>query len=309
MPALYVERSTEIRKSVAEVVSFLSDLRSWPSWSPWLILEPDCEVTFQGSPGTTGASYRWSGVIIGEGCMTLQEISATSLVISLEFIRPVHSHAHSEFHIKPSGSGSLVTWTLRANLPIFMIFMKSMIEQYLGKDFQRGLKMLKSQMETGSIASHMTLIGTREQASVTYLALSGDVPAAELSSLIPAQIARLGAYTREHDIIVSGRPFTLFEEMDTETGVSQVRICVPIVEPVVVSEPFLCDELPAGPTMVVTHTGAYRFMGNAWALGQLSARHFKVKLKHSPVGFEHYISDPEITPTQDLVTELVLFAR
>ncbi|EAR10377.1 SRPBCC family protein [Reinekea blandensis] len=309
MPAYNVERSIEIERPAQEVIDYLSDFRHWPIWSPWLIMEPDCEVTYQGTPGEVGAGYHWSGKLVGEGRMTLASRSDSELRIPLEFIRPFRSNAQADFHILPLNGRTQVTWTLSAKLPFFLFFLKATMEQSLGMDYERGLRMLKSQLETGSIPSQMTLIGRRSQPSMVYLALRGEAPAAELSSLIPAQFEQLHEYCQQHDIQVTGAPFTLYEYMDMKTSVNSVRNAFPIAERVAVTEPFICSELDACETYVVSHRGAYPFVGNAWAMAFFAARHFKVKLAKQPVGFEHYLSDPQTVPAEQLETEIVLIAR
>lgn len=309
MPAYHVERTIDIRKEPQEIIEFLSDFTNWPGWSPWLVMEPDCIVTYQGTQGQIGAGYHWSGQLVGEGRMSLASRTDSALNIELEFIRPFRSKAQADFRVVPSKSGSRVTWMLDAKLPFFMFFLKATLEQGLGMDYERGLKMLKSQLETGTIPSQLELVGRRAQPGMTYLALSGEVSIAELSSLIPAQFRQLEAYCREHDIEVIGPPFTLYYDMDMKTSINSVRNGFPIRKPVSVTEPFICDELDECETYVVRHQGAYPFIGNAWAFAMFAARHYKIKLSKSPVGFEWYIGDPETEPTETLATEIILFTR
>ena len=73
MPAYQVKRTIDIEKPAAEILDFLSDFKSWPSWSPWLIMEPECNVTYHGTQGEVGAGYHWVGNMVGEGKMTLRE--------------------------------------------------------------------------------------------------------------------------------------------------------------------------------------------------------------------------------------------
>lgn len=73
MPAYNVTRTKLIAKTLPEVLDFISDFQTWPSWSPWLIMEPECSVRYHGTQGDVGAGYHWLGELVGEGRMTLQE--------------------------------------------------------------------------------------------------------------------------------------------------------------------------------------------------------------------------------------------
>lgn len=46
MLSYQVSRSIEINKNQSEIIGYLKNFKHWPSWSPWIILEPSCELTF-----------------------------------------------------------------------------------------------------------------------------------------------------------------------------------------------------------------------------------------------------------------------
>lgn len=309
MPAYHVKRTITVEKSADDILNFLSDFRSWPTWSPWLIMEPDCDVQYHGTQGQKGAGYHWIGDMVGEGKMTLREKTAESLDVALEFIKPFKSLATATFVVKPQGNSSEVTWLLDAKLPFFLFFLKNMLQQSLGMDYERGLKMLKSLLETGEVPSELRLIGKKQKPAQHYIALEGQATIPELATLIPSDYEKLWHYAQENNIEPSGAPFTLYYEMDMATTMNQVRNCFPVASPVDVKAPFICDRIEAGNAYVVEHKGAYPFIGNAWSFAMFAARHFKVKLKKKPVGYEHYISDPKEVAEKDLITEIVLFAK
>ena len=309
MPAYRVERSIQIQKQPGELIDYLSDFQTWPKWSPWLIMEPDCKVTYHGTQGQIGAGYHWEGVMVGEGKMTLLEKTDKFLLVDLEFIKPFKSLAKAGFSVTPSENGSLVTWTLDAKLPWFLFFMKSMMESQLGMDYDRGLKMLKSLIETGDILSQLDLVGSKEEELTHYVALEGTANIEELSKMIPDHYGKLHQYFIEKSIAGAGVPFTLYYDMDMKTSVCHVRNAFPVSEPVEVKPPFICDSIPKSDTYQVKHTGEYKFVGNAWAFAFFAARHNKVKVKKSPVGFERYPNDPAETQPKDLISEVVLFKK
>ena len=49
MPAIHISKSIEIAATPDVVFQSLLDFKQWRSWSPWLIAEPTCPVTY----GTT----------------------------------------------------------------------------------------------------------------------------------------------------------------------------------------------------------------------------------------------------------------
>jgi effector-binding domain-containing protein len=183
------------------------------------------------------------------------------------------------------------------------------MEQSLGMDYERGLKMLKSLIETGAIHSQLELVGKREQPAMHYVGIDQQAKIAQLGEVIPNDFQKISNMLSEAGIEPSGAPFTLYYSMDMDTGINTLRNCIPVTSKVDVAQPFVCDVIEPSNTYVVKHTGAYPFVGNAWAFAMFAARHHKVKLKKKPVGYEYYTSDPVTTAPQDLITEIVLFAK
>lgn len=145
---LTVERSILIDKPASSVFGMVSDFNSWASWSPWLSQEPECPVTIEGNPGTPGHKQFWDGKKIGSGRMELVKVTPDQLLAyDLYFIKPWKSQAKASFTFEPVGNATKVTWSLDSSLPIFLFFMKKKMTAMIGSDYERGLGMLKEQLE------------------------------------------------------------------------------------------------------------------------------------------------------------------
>ncbi len=309
MPAYHVERTILIEKPITEVNRYIANFGNWQHWSPWLIMEPSATVTLHGNQNDVGAGYHWVGKLIGEGKMTLQRLTETDLDIALEFIKPFKSHAMANFRLQADGDSTRVTWLLDASLPWFMFFLKNMLQTSLGMDYDRGLAMLKSVLETGDVPSQLELIGKENQAGRYYVGIARQAKTAELPTIIPQDFQTIADWLNSNNVESAGPPFTLYYDMDIHTTVNTLHNGIPVDSPVDVAAPLVCEQLPASPVYKIKHTGDYEFMANAWAYAMFCARNYKVKLKKKPVGYENYVSDPTTTDAKDLVTEVVLFTK
>ncbi len=63
MPKVSVRKSIVIKASLKTVYESVRDFKQWPIWSPWLITEPECKVTY----GDEGRQYAWEGDVVGQG--------------------------------------------------------------------------------------------------------------------------------------------------------------------------------------------------------------------------------------------------
>ena len=68
-----VSRSATVNAPPAAVFTQVNDFRKWEAWSPWLKMDPNTKVTFDGPAEGKGAKYAWVSEKTGEGNMTIAE--------------------------------------------------------------------------------------------------------------------------------------------------------------------------------------------------------------------------------------------
>ena len=78
MPRFSVSRTILIQAPLQTVHATVRDFKQWPVWSPWLIAEPDCRVTY----ADDGKSYTWDGRITGSGEMEVVNENAPNAIQS-----------------------------------------------------------------------------------------------------------------------------------------------------------------------------------------------------------------------------------
>ena len=152
-PSQYrVERSTTIAAPAAVVFPQINDLHKAAVWSPWLKIDPNVKVAYEGAAAGVGAVSTWAGNSeIGEGRQTIVESKADALVrIKLEFIKPMVGVATTDFTLTSEGGKIRVTWSMYGDNnfigKIFCLFMNQ--DKMIGTPFEKGLADLKALTET-----------------------------------------------------------------------------------------------------------------------------------------------------------------
>ncbi len=311
MLSYQVYKTIHIAQPAQDILSFLADFKNWPSWSPWLIQEPDCPLTYSGEQGHVGCGYDWNGTMVGAGGMTLKAIESNRLVMALNFLKPFKSSAEVTFEVSPNETGCNVTWTMASKVPWFLFFLKGMFKNWIGMDYQRGLLMLKSQLETGAVHSRVEILGQQPWPDTHYIGFNGRAALPELGPVMQNHYERLNAYLAEHGIQAAGAPFAVYHRMDMKTTVSEFTSCVPVADHSLPLGPadMVRGRLPACNSFVIRHTGEYPYLGNAWATAMSASRFYKAKVKRVPMGIERYENDPLETPARDLITDVVLLGK
>lgn len=306
MPTYHVERTIHIEKPIKEVRDSLKNFKEWPKWSPWIIMEPDATLTYSDRQGQVGASYGWSGVLIGAGGMELMDVHDDELKMQLHFVKPFKSQADVGFKLVEDDTGTKVTWYMDGNLPLFMFWMKNKMQAYIGMDYMRGLLMLKEYLETGSVASYVHIEGVMPVTQTDYIAIPTECSIDDLGSSMQENWQSLYRFIEENKLSMEGVPFSIYHTFDIVKHESKYYSCIPITTDILLEDGWVRGTLKSEETLKTMHKGRYLHLGNAWMTAMNFTRMKKMRTKKSPVGYEFYLNNPYDTPEEELVTEIYM---
>lgn len=292
MPAFTVSKSVLIDAPKARVFAYVRDFKAWPVWSPWLRSEPACEVVQHGDD-----AYSWDGNIVGAGKMAVTGESGTDRIdYQLNFFKPWKSQAGVAFEFRETDGGTEVEWRMESKLPLFMFWMKDTLVGMIGNDYQRGLHMLKHQLEQGHIPSKLAFLGTQPFAGFDYMGVRDTCAFEEIGESMGGSVGQLTDWMGKHGVQAAGERFSIYHKWDLKRGLAEYTVGFPVDSvPGSLPRTMVGGHLPAGPTYVVQHTGAYSFLGNAWSGGMshAQAKVFKQNKKRAPFEVDvHDAGDP-----------------
>lgn len=150
-----VSRSLTMAAPASAVFAQVNDFHKWDAWSPWIKLDPNAKVGFEGPEAGEGAKFFWSGNSeVGEGSMTLVESKPDELVrIRLDFVKPFAGTADAEFTFEPVTSNETkVTWSMsgKNNFIAKAIGLVIDCDKMIGDNFETGLASMKAIVEKSS---------------------------------------------------------------------------------------------------------------------------------------------------------------
>jgi DNA gyrase inhibitor GyrI len=302
MPAIRINKTQVIDKPVDEVYASVRDFKQWPAWSPWLIMEPDCALSY----ADDGTSYNWDGKVIGTGQMQIvAEDAPQSIDYQLSFIKPWKSEAKVRFAFAQKDGGTEVSWSMDSKLPFFMFMMTRMMTAFVGMDYERGLSMLKDYLETGSVPSKLDFIGREKFDGFAYVGIETHCAMADIGPAMESDMQRLGAWREESGTEPAGPPFSIYKKWDMVKNQTTYVMGVPVSAPASdLPSGLTGGSLAAGEVFKIKHTGPYRHLGNAWSAGYAYARAKVFAEDKKGPHFEIYEGDPTETPENELDTVL-----
>jgi effector-binding domain-containing protein len=311
MPKYQITESIHIDASPQRVFEAVADYRTWTTWSPWLICEPEAKVTVSPDPSSVGSTYAWLGDLTGQGQMIHQKLEPyRAIEDELTFLKPFKSVCRIGFRIDPEFGGSKLTWTMNGSLPWFLFFMVSSMKTILSMDFRRGLLMLKDLLEKGSIPSQSTVHGV---VTIPQIRMAGIADTALIHEIGPAmnqaiqtaksEFARAGLSTSKPPVSVYTRFAIAKQTFDFIAGYE-----IGEGDRIDPNGPLKVWSTPSNKAFRIEHVGSYHHLGNPWAIANGICRHKKLKQRKEGT-FEIYRNWPGEVPESELVTDIYLPLR
>jgi hypothetical protein len=291
----HIERSVEIDAPKALVYEQIRFFKNFNEWSPWLKLDPDVKVTYEGTDGEAGASYSWSGnENVGKGKEILKGLSADRIDLELQFVEPFESTIPSFFNITGDTLKTRVSWGFdpRLPFPVNVWAMFTDIDKAMGTDYERGLAFLKRRCE--SIA-HKKYNGyeiiEEEIPAANYFCTKGTVKFDSIQSFFGPGMMRVMEMAAEGKLTVTGPPAGIYWSSDRSAGVSEMAAGIPVKEETVKApKEFSLFRAPGGKALVVSFYGAYDSIHQAHAA--IEKYRAAYNLRQSTLVIESYMTDP-----------------
>ena len=146
-----ISRSLAVAASPQKVFDQVNDFHNWQAWSPWVKLDPNAKIKFEGPDAGLGAVFKWSGnQQVGEGSNTITESRPGELIkIKLDFLKPFQATNTAEFTFVPEGQTTIVTWSMygKNNFVGKAMSLLMNCDKMVGGQFEKGLASLKAVVE------------------------------------------------------------------------------------------------------------------------------------------------------------------
>lgn len=307
MPKTYVEKSIAINASPEKIKRVIGDFNHWQSWSPWLILEPECMVTVSDD----AKMQEWDGKRIGAGNMKISNEGDSVINYDLTFLKPWKSKATTDFILEPINETSTkLTWTMNGSLPFFMFWMKNMMERMIGMDYDRGLLMLKEYIEKGNVEVKLEFLGESNYQGCTFVGLKNECTIDNIGEVMEADFKRLAEFAKENADVLTDELFSIYHKFDFNKNKVVYTSALGVKTlPGNLPQDFISGIVPATKIQTVRHTGPYELSGNAWSaiMAMERAKEFIKNKKIPPMEF--YRNSPMDTDPKDLISDVCMAVK
>jgi len=308
---VHVERSVTIDRPPATVFTVLNGYAHFLAWSPWTARDPDARYERSGPANGAGARLNWSGDprLVGSGW---QEIVASEpyrqVAMHLDFEQ--QGAAETLFLIEETSRGVRLTWGFDTDLlegqsllgGVLARYFGLFFDRWIGADYENGLARLKAYVESLPAADFAALevdVVHTEPQDILFVRIDDLPDSLDLGARIGTAYRAISGFMAANGIERAGQPLTL-TRAGADHGLS-LEAAIPVA-PVEVEAAGLVHvgRMPGGRAVRAAHRGPYAALGQSY--DELAAWMAAHGLEEGPATWEEYVSDPAVTPPDELLT-------
>ena len=293
-----VERTIVINAPKALVFDYCKYWEKWEKWSPWSDMDPAMEYTLEGKDGEVGAVYRWTGdpKLSGSGTMTMTSIDELKEVVyHLYFLEPWEDQSDGYTRVSDVKDGVQVAWGCYGKTPFpwnIMMLFRSM-DAMMGKDFEKGLAMLKEITEADAAKMAEYNIREWEFPGMNYACIRTNISFFEMQDFFAESYAKLGQTIGKKRVKMMGAPVGLYFTWDMQNMTTDVAAAFPVNKDIE-AEGIEMFPIPKQTTYMIEYIGPYS--ASEYAHYALDYYIRDKGLKPGAPVIEEYITDPMTEP-------------
>ncbi len=297
-----IQESMVIQAPPQVIFSKVNDYRSWETWGPWK--KEDSTIVFNYAEKTSGegASYSWDGEMSG-AMMTTKVIPNKEIEQNLTLNTPAGvRNPKVSWTFEEVAGGTNVSWRLKGEHTMIDKAYYSLsgfdFDAAMHQMYKNGLEGISEEVAEDMRQYSINVDGVTQYGGGYYMYTTSVAKENELDVKTGPMMNEVMQFITKNNLNLAGKPFTLYNEIDTQNGTVIFSTGIPVKEQVITPQgsPVVCGFMNPVVTVKTSLKGNYKHLSEAYAKGKLYIE--KNGLQIDPKGklFEVYITDPEENP-------------
>lgn len=306
--SLHLERKIIIDADKNQIFKQVNDLKNWKNWAPWVLLDSTVylvEENYSSQSQGVGANFRWDSENdkVGKGKMEIIESKKNQLVeYKVDFGK---GEMFSGFYLKDVAEGVEVIWMIDVNFGFNPIskFFGLFMEDYIGADYELGLKRLKSYAEElpkiNSVKVEKLYLEKQ-----WILSLRDTINQLEMSNIHGKMFAQISKFMNENEIKITDAPIVIYHFWSD--SIIDIEAGIPTIDSIEVKDTNIqLNQIAAGNVVTAIHYGPYERLIETYNGINEWMRKNEVVVTGPP--WEKYITDPSIEPNPEKWQTAIFF--
>lgn len=308
-----VQREILVHQPPSLVFTLLNSYRHFNEWSPWVARDPSAQYRASGPEQGDGARLDWNGDprIVGTGWQRITN-SEPYRRIDMQLDFGEQGTANSSFLFDETTEGTTVTWQFRTDVTAGKGYLARVLGRYfglfldrwIGDDYEQGLAAFRQYAETFPSADFagvdISIVEAQAQEILYVEGRSGQDPD-EVAQALANAFGEVIRFMAEREVELTGQPMAITRNWDDDNYYFEAALPVSHL-PESIDGRVRTGLSPSGKAVRLVHVGPYDQLRESYDI--LNAWISAHRLEAGDVSWEHYISDPGETPSDELVTHI-----
>ena len=301
------ERSRVINSQKSTVFSYVKDSKNWKEWNSLAVEDSLITITLSQNTIGNGSTSSWEGNE-GEGDMqTLSAKEGDSIFQKMNFNG---NSADVVMSFKDTLGGTKVTWKAKGEMSFIFKVLTTFnggAKKIFGTMFEKSLANLDKKLDYEINTYSVKVNGSVNYPETFYLAQTFTSEFSKVGKNSGIVFSKITVFCKKNNIAISGKPFIIYHTYDTTNELTKLSICIPIKDPIFITEgsDISSDTLKPFQAVKTTLTGDYSHTKKAL---DKTAEYFRSKYLTPDKTFSHIeiysIGKNEINNPSKWLTEI-----
>ncbi len=259
-------KSIVIKTPKTSVYNYLNDNKNYKDWFVFDKNNSSVELLYSKNSSGVGSFFSWTGSE-GEGKATINFTKENDSIV--QKIELDGSSSETFWKLKDTIGGTKVTCISKGEMSFsnkLNSFLNGGVNKVIGRKLELSLnnldRSLVYELNTFSVTSN----GVVFKKGCFYLKHTINTKISRLNYNVKILIPYLINFSNQNNIVITGKPFIIYNSIDESKEISNISVCLPIKRRIFTSSgsDIICNELAEYPAFKTTLNGDYSHRKTAW---------------------------------------------
>jgi effector-binding domain-containing protein len=313
-----IAESKTIDAPAQVVYDNVKDFKNWEAWGPWMAEDPNIQITFAEKTEGEGGSYSWTSEVMGNGAMEIVKvIPGKAIDQKILFNTPFgdsKSDVYWRFDDTDTPGQTKVTWGMKGEQSFMEKVYSGLIaddemEPQIREMYTSGLTKLDSVITSQMKQYTVSVDGITQYEGGYYMYATTSSSMSDVGVKMGQVMGQVMGYMQENKIALNGKPFTVYNQVDTANNSVIFSAGIPVKDRVITpsGSPVVAGFMEPVTTLKTTLKGNYDNLQQAYEKANEYMAQNGLTPHPTAKMFEVYITDPgEVPNPANYITEVYM---
>lgn len=312
-----ISKTKTVKAPTPVIYNNIIDFKNWKNWwsATHLGLNPETKITLSQQTKGINGLYLWEAQDGIGKIETLDALINTSILQKMQFTSKPNFNIKWQFKANDNGTTDVTYSVFSKNLPFkfkALNIVKGNIENQIQSSIKNSLEALEENILESMAIYNIKIYGETEYGGGFFMFKTTRSTTDNRSNEKQKQFYQVRRYMNSKNIYASGRPFTIYNEINTEKDTIIMSQAIPIKDKIETGtqtppeDDILCGYIPKTKAIKLILKGNYSNLPEAWKLAKNYITDNNFEQSDLPP-FEIYTNDSNVLPNPaDWITEIYI---